>query len=167
MFRFVIFYLCGVIACPRHAHRVFFHHCSMEQFSGLLSFDEKHLVTHGSMECSVKFKSHFDMFWDGNACVCVFFYRSDFDPHSSNRSNEYVCLDRNGFILGHTFQEIPNGICTDFINFLHVLLIRITCCRLVRQLKITCVGVKWIKLAKCSRSGADRYFCCLKRLSNS
>lgn len=32
---------------------------------------------------------------------------------------------------------------------------------------LTCVGVKCIKLAKCSRSGADRYFCCLNRLSNS
>ena len=32
---------------------------------------------------------------------------------------------------------------------------------------LTCVGVKWIKLAKCSRSGADKYFCCLKRRSSS
>lgn len=31
----------------------------------------------------------------------------------------------------------------------------------------TCVGVKRIKLARCSLSGADKYRCCLNRLSNS
>lgn len=31
----------------------------------------------------------------------------------------------------------------------------------------TCVGVRWIIVAKCSRSGADRYFCCLNRRSSS
>lgn len=33
--------------------------------------------------------------------------------------------------------------------------------------KLTCVGVRWIKLAKCSLSGADKYFCCLNLLSSS
>lgn len=32
---------------------------------------------------------------------------------------------------------------------------------------LTWVGVRWIMLAKCSLSGADRYFCCLKRRSSS
>lgn len=36
-----------------------------------------------------------------------------------------------------------------------------------RGMALTCVGVRWIKLARCSRSGADRYFCCLNLLSNS
>ncbi len=31
----------------------------------------------------------------------------------------------------------------------------------------TWVGVKWIRPARCSLSGADKYFCCLKRLSSS
>lgn len=31
----------------------------------------------------------------------------------------------------------------------------------------TCVGVKCKTLARCSLSGADKYLCCLKRLSNS
>lgn len=31
----------------------------------------------------------------------------------------------------------------------------------------TCVGVKCKSLARCSRSGADKYLCCLKRRSNS
>lgn len=32
---------------------------------------------------------------------------------------------------------------------------------------LTCVGVRWIILARCSRSGADRYFCILNLFSNS
>lgn len=32
---------------------------------------------------------------------------------------------------------------------------------------LTCVGVRWIMLARCSLSGADRYFCCLNLLSSS
>ena len=31
----------------------------------------------------------------------------------------------------------------------------------------TCVGERWMRLARCSRSGAERYFCCLKRRSSS
>lgn len=31
----------------------------------------------------------------------------------------------------------------------------------------TWVGVRWIRAARCSRSGALRYFCCLNRLSSS
>ena len=32
---------------------------------------------------------------------------------------------------------------------------------------LTWVGVRWIRLARCSLSGADRYFCCLNLRSNS
>jgi len=32
---------------------------------------------------------------------------------------------------------------------------------------LTCVGVRLISWARCSRSGADKYFCCLKRRSSS
>lgn len=35
------------------------------------------------------------------------------------------------------------------------------------NVRLTCVGVRCIRLAKCSRSGADRYFCCLNRRSSS
>lgn len=35
------------------------------------------------------------------------------------------------------------------------------------NVKLTCVGVRCIRLARCSRSGADRYFCCLNRRSSS
>ena len=31
----------------------------------------------------------------------------------------------------------------------------------------TCVGERWMRLARCSRSGAERYFCCLNRRSSS
>ena len=32
---------------------------------------------------------------------------------------------------------------------------------------VTWVGVRWMRLARCSRSGAERYFCCLNLLSSS